>query len=272
VVVFTTEHYRGLDACVAFYGLDSNHQRAQAFYDGALALCNRVNLSPTKLWVNRSGHKGEYTSFRLADLDLKEQGFESLEGFTLAVCPEGATAVMLEADLECDWAAEGWGLLVARSLLVNLDDFPLRDWLRESVSTLRPEYGIGYYRRRRLGSGLYAIGMGLSYPGEPPEESVAEIRRRKAWGDHGMDEAVWRQGILRDVYPWHILTKPQLDRAIGSVPLRDWIQQDHSRGTLTELVEGWWLWELPSESAEPVRHALLEAGVLYQPPPEEPDE
>src|SRR5436309_3236870 len=79
----------------------------------------------------------------------------------------------------------------------------LRHWFQESVAALRPEYGIGYYRRRSLGSGLYATGLGLD-SGGPPEESADEIHHCHQWGLDAMPRAVWRQGILRDVYPWNL--------------------------------------------------------------------
>jgi hypothetical protein len=272
VSVFKPKSRAGLDACVGFYGLDGNRDRARAFYEATLVLLNRLNEPPTTLVVRRGGRSNRATSFRVGDRRFKQEGFEPVNAFTLAVCPGDASALMLDADIECEWTEEGWALLVARSVLADFDNPSLREWLRASVAALRPEYGIGYYRPRRLASALYVIGMGFSFTGEPPQESREEIRRRKRWGSDGMEDAVWRQGILRDVYPLHILTKPQLDRPVGVLPLRDWIMQESARGSLTELVKGWWLWEVPNEGAEPVRQALQDAGALFQPPPEEPDD
>jgi hypothetical protein len=265
--MFATEFDPHLDACVGFYGLDSDREKARAYYDGTVSLCARLHLTLNTLGIGRAGPRSvRYKSFREGDRRLKREGFQSVSDFTLAVCPSHDWAKLLDADLKCDWTIEGWALLITRSMLTNLNEPRFRDWLRASVVGLRPEYGIGYYRSRRLGSALYVIGGGFTFTGEPPEESREAIRRCKAWSRHGLRKAIWRQGILRDVYPLHILTQPQLERPVGRVPLREWIRQEPARGSLSELVEGWWLWEVPNDSAPQVRQALMAAGALFQPP------
>jgi hypothetical protein len=271
--MFAIEFDPSRDACVGFYGLDTDHDKARSYYEATVALCARLNLPLNTLGIGRAGPGSErYTSFRVGDRRLKREGLQSVTDLTLAVCRSRDWARLLDADLQCDWTARGWALLIVRSVLTNLNEPRFRDWLRESVVALRPEYGIGYYRPRRLASAMYVIGMGWELVGQPPEESPEEMRRCGEWWDHGMRKTIWRQGILRDVYPLHILTKPQLDRLVGTIPLHEWIRQVPARGSLTELVEGWWLWDVPNDSAAQVRQALDKAGVLFQPPPEEPDE
>jgi hypothetical protein len=212
--------------------MGDNREQGQAYYDATVALCDRLDLAPSLLSVTRVGRSKRDASFQAGDRRLKREGFEGVEDFTLAVCPWDPGAMMLTADLECDWSQHEWAILVVRSVLTNLDDPRFRLWLRESVVALRPEYAIAYYRTRRLGSALYVIGLGFDYLGEPPQETREAIRRCKRWGSDGLDEAVWRQGILRDVYPLHILTRPQLDRRVGPVPLCEWITQEPWRGSL----------------------------------------
>ena len=122
---------------------------------------------------------------------------------------------------------------------------------------LRPEYGIGYNRLRREGPEWFAVGICHSQgvddavskvSGEAYEERLVISR----WGD-AMDERLWRKGILRDVYPWNFLTRPQLSTRVGAEPLRRRVRQDARRGTLKEISGPIVLWEVRQTEIPQVR-------------------
>jgi hypothetical protein len=262
---FTGGSQSDIHACLAFYGLDEDTARAQTFYKTSVTLCCQQGHPPTHLSVSRSGRKGTITSFQAGDKRLNQLGFQSVNMFTLKVCPEDHRS-MLDAELTCSWSesATGYAVFDIRSDWLDFGDTTLREWLRQCVLSLRPEYGIGYYRPRRLAPGVYALGFGVD-DGSSSEETLEERRRRKRWGTNAMFDTVWREGVLRDVYPWNILTRPQLDHHLSDVSLHDWIKGDLSRGVLSELTQECWLWELTREQAEAVRPVLLQAGMIFCP-------
>jgi hypothetical protein len=271
--VFATSFAPDLDACIALYYRTEEPahqlQQAERFYQGVVAWCNRIRRPPTHLSFDWGGSEGKLGPFGKGNERLCRLGFRDLENFALAVCPRGARSI-LDADIDCGWFSDN-ATVVVRSTITNFTDPRFLECLGMSIATLRPEYGIGYYRLRRLGSNLYATGGRLDMGG-PPEESEEELHLLREWADQGLEPAIWRRGILRDIYPWNILTPLQIDSAIGKTTVREWILQDSSRGSLRELANDVWLWEVPQSSAERVRDTLDRAGLLFHPNPSNTEE
>ena len=128
------------------------------------------------------------------------------------------------------------------------------------MHVLKPEYGIGYIRESNLGPTLYAVGLveGLGLEDEDDLESI-----NISFWTEARELHIWRQGILRDVYPWNFLTAPQLSRPVNGVPLEEWIVSKPGRGKLSCVSEGTALWEVDVAELPEVRRALWHAGNLY---------
>lgn len=78
-----------------------------------------------------------------------------------------------------------------------------------------------------------------------------------------MDRQVYREGVLRDVYPWNFLTASHLTAQVNNMVLQDWIQQDEQRGQLKPLNDDVWLWEVNEENILAVRYTLWDAGIIF---------
>lgn len=136
-------------------------------------------------------------------------------------------------------------------------------FIRDSRSRIRPAYGIGFFRERGRGPACYGIGLG--YGRHFPLSSDPGYEERKLicrWSD-GMRDAVWNDGLLRDVYPYNLLGARQLERDIDGRSLRDWIRADESRGTLGECPDGCALWTVPGEQLDALRRELAPTGALF---------
>ena len=171
-----------------------------------------------------------------------------------------------------DWTAtfaidrEGSYILLSAGLLGMLDaEFRFLDLLRSSLDRIRPIYGIGFVQRRDQGPDFYTVGVSFGTDegatvGPEYEEDVATGR----WAD-GMDEAVYEQGILRDVYPYSLLTARHLRRDIDGRPLWAWIQEKPQRGQLAPFGDGgdYTLWTVGPENLASTRRQLAAAGGLY---------
>ena len=78
-----------------------------------------------------------------------------------------------------------------------------------------------------------------------------------------MDNEVYRDGILRDVYPMNFLTAPQLNKRIGRSTLRRWIGQTADRGELSHFMDDVWLWRVPEKLIPRIRSELDEVGLIF---------
>lgn len=135
--------------------------------------------------------------------------------------------------------------------------------VRQMLAGIRPVYGIGFIRKRALGPSMY--GMGVAYGKElslwgPGRAVVSAINR---WGRRGMREAVYTQGILRDVYPYNLLSPCHLERDVGGYSLQDWITADSHRGQIHAWPEGLSLWVVEHAQVDAVRSALAPTGILF---------
>ena len=96
--------------------------------------------------------------------------------------------------------------------------------------------------------------------GLPP--ATPEGDRISAWG-MALDDRPWRNGLIRDVFRWNFLIKPQLRRAVGNQPLEAWIRGAPDRGTLHRVSKDLVLWSVPEDHIPAVRQPLCDAGVIY---------
>ncbi len=136
-------------------------------------------------------------------------------------------------------------------------------FVRGALGGIRPAYGIGFVRERGRGPSLYGVGIG--YGRELPEfgpvaEELEEISR---WGHTGKRERVYARGILRDVYPYNLLSTCHLERDVGGGTLRAWIAGDAGRGQLDTWSDELAMWTVGPERVAAVRQALTGAGILY---------
>ncbi|GEM_PF-2999986 len=70
------------------------------------------------------------------------------------------------------------------------------------------------------------------------------------------------EGMLRLVYRYNFIVQKHLNRIIQGMKLQDWIHSDSSHGTLTELANGLWCWEVGQENLEKVNLACYQAELL----------
>jgi hypothetical protein len=248
-----------IDTCLAFYGIDGGTEGGEGFFDLVVGWWSKMGQPPTHLSVCGRGHSGRTCLFHNASKKLRATGFGTVDFFNFAVCPPGMTFFLSQADLYCVWTRGDFAALSLDSRFVTFDDERLFDVLRSCVASLKPEYGVGGYLGRWHGSIIFADGLGFD-TGEPITE---EQLHKMQWGSEGKIDRSWREGILRDVFRWNLLTKPQLAAQVGKSTLRAWILGGPGRGRLRELDERTWLWDLSDEEIEHVRPALAEAKLLF---------
>jgi hypothetical protein len=253
---------------VTFYGINTDANAAAAFYQAVVRWFTELGCPPDKLSVHGPGHSGKPVSFARVSAKLQKAGFEGVTSLSVTAMTPGGQIPVNDWLLMADWSVEySYALVAARSSLATLSNESMLPLAQTLAQDSKPMYGIGYTRPHRLGPAMYAIGIcqGLGPGGygvdltEAEREEADSISR---WGD-GLAGQVWRDGLLRDVYPWNFLTKPQFTKPVGGVPLEQWIRQDTRRGTLGPLCEGVSLWEVGEAHLPAVRQALHQAGVIF---------
>lgn len=78
-----------------------------------------------------------------------------------------------------------------------------------------------------------------------------------------MYDAVYDDGVMRDVYPYNLLSARHLARDIDGRSLRAWIEAAPSRGRLQAWPDGYALWTVARDRVDEIRQQLTGAGVLF---------
>ena len=75
---------------------------------------------------------------------------------------------------------------------------------------------------------------------------------------------VCREGMIWHVFEWNLLTEPQLIRPVKDVPLKEWIEREKTRGTLSPINEAVTLWEVDAKYQSTIFQTLYEADVIFK--------
>jgi hypothetical protein len=255
-------------SALALYGVDQSADALAAFYFAVISWFEELGWPPDKLGVRGPGHSGRPVSFKSAHQKLVSRGFSGVADVSIfSLLPEYRIPVDDYVLTAVYSAKDSVACIVSRLSIAQLSESSMLPLVKRTVPYTKPEYGIGYMRERRLGPMMYALGVcqGLGKKGYGIELSRSEEEEADSisrWAD-AMDARVWNAGFLRDVYPWNLLTKPQLMKKVGAIPLEQWIRRNTRRGTLTSLDNNIVLWEIPKSNIRPVRYELQRAGAIF---------
>lgn len=257
-----TKQFSDECAVVAFYGGSISPKSVEPLYHHVVEWFDSLDCHPDKLGVKGKGFSGKVGSFSRNNARLKKSGFSEVEEFSLYSLVPGGEVPLWDWSVTTEISKQdSYCVIGARSSLASLSHGTLLDMACKAIEVLKPSYGIGFRREMRLGPSLYATGLaqGLDTWGEQRQE-VSRINR---WGDVGLEQRVYEQGILRDVYPWNFLTDSQLSRQLNGRSLKEWITQESRRGTLSDLTNSVSFWEVDESQVSPIRSELQSAGVIF---------
>jgi hypothetical protein len=143
--------------------------------------------------------------------------------------------------------------------------FDPRDLIRLLAKYQKPGSGIYYRMPFKWGPAWFGgtiINLGLPRALQDRQlEFVDEYR-----------EGRQRQGKIRDLFSYNVLSDVHLRAQIEGTTLRAWIEDrmkrsvatmfGHTRGVLEQVVDGVWLWSLTDEEIQRVRPTMLKAELL----------
>jgi hypothetical protein len=250
-------------SAVALYGIDPRAKAVESFYRTVVQWFTDLGYPPDKVGITWPDRFGKLISFARGDAQLRKARFEVRGIEILSSTPDALTGHGYFLEASCDWDPEcSYADVVARSSLATLSAVSMLPLARSLAQDLNAAYGFGHRMPHGDGPEWYVCGIGHGgkiLSGKAYEEACNQAR----WGDMAMPMQLYRQGVLRDVYPWNFLTEPQLTRKVQGQPLARWIGKDPRRGRLSPLCEDVMLWEVDEADRAQVREALRQAGVIF---------
>jgi hypothetical protein len=232
----------------------------------AVELMHAVEQPPTHLMISARGFGKQPLHYHLAWKRLQKAPVDDVRLASVRSFIHGWFSQLRDWTIYCDVYPESAEYQLGASLPAVPDaEQRLLTHVRHAVSRIQPTYGIGFLRTRGRGPTMYGIGSAYgdsAYSGPLYDEDVAITR----WALEG-DDALER-GMLRDVYPYQLLTERQLSRDIAGQPLAAWIRADPARGRLEAWDERITLWTVDHAAVAEVRRQLVPTGVLLCPTPD----
>lgn len=249
-------------SAVALYGIDPGKKSVIGFYQTVLRCFDELGYPVDKVGVVGPGHSGELVLLQRGNAELFETNFDGVTALDIYSLLPDARIPPREYILSASYSTTySYAVVASRSSVMPLHSSGILKLTHDLVRQVNPVYGIGFIRAHRLGPTPYAIGLaqGLALVG--PEDDEALLISK--WSYIGLKQQVYRDGLLRDVYPWNFLTRPQLDRPVGRTTLEQWIGQGPCRGTLTRFTSDVWFWEVQDAEIPELRRELHDAGAIF---------
>lgn len=255
-----------LEECstIAFYGIDVSTEAISNFYDFIVTCFTGLDYPPDLLAIEGIGFSGKPIGFTRIHKRLQKTGFSEVTSFSLysslpeAKIPRDDYFLMCALDRESVSCA----LISIRLNIANFTDRTILNIAQLAIKALNPSYGIGYIRDNKLSPSLYAFGICHGQK-TLTDDAYDQVLNSNRWGNLAMKRQVYRQGVIRDVFPWNFLTEDQLSAKVGKIPLREWIQQSPAHGLLTKFTDNVWLWEVEEATIARVREPLWNEKIIF---------
>jgi hypothetical protein len=266
----TSDPWSDRAAVIAFYGIDGSVEAMRSFYHQGIEIFETLGYPVEKMAVQGPGFSGNYTMFKRTHPKLQKVGFNAITAFELAVLLPNTWDPMVDFLIYTSCEVDKQIAYIAvNSSVSRLPSETMETIAQGAIQCLKPVYGIGYNREYKIGPTFYVRGAGyigapdVKMPISGPE--LEEEVRHGHWGRLGIQKHVYREGVIRDVYPWNFLTTPHLEARVGNCSLHDWIQQDAQRGHLKLLNQGVWLWEVAESNIPIIRPDLWDPDIIFKP-------
>jgi hypothetical protein len=255
-------------AVVAFYGIQKDPAGLLRGYRAIVDWFEGLNLSIDKVAVDGKGFSGKQATYSRLQKRIEKDAFRTIDAISLTALSHGSTIPVLHWDATADTSPRrDYTVFAAKTSFVQLSDLALGCVTKQIVDAITPAYGIGYNRLLGLGPVSYAIGLLQHGPQIAIPEDDEDKHRIARWGTggslSGMENQVYRDGLLRDVYPFNFLSTPQLDRRVERVPLKKWIAGGKNRGQLQEFSAGLSLWTVNEKHRRGIFEKLWDAGAIF---------
>lgn len=243
------------------YGIAFTTNRKEWLFHNGLQWWRNMALRPTKAWVKGEQFAKRTTSFTAAEKSIQEHGLAKAVVLSMVVMKKNGKDVLLDAVSEIGFDEKAGFACFEIEEALSGDGSACAFFLEECIAELRPEYGVGFSMDVKYGGLFYAIGIDY---GETPGGGYRRPEIDQSWRNEGMDDRVWRRGIIRDVYPVNVLSRAHLAFPIGTRTFADWIESDASRGRLRQVdATDCWIWNVENEMIDHLYGQLFSCGMIF---------
>jgi hypothetical protein len=252
-----------LESCfvVAAYGLRTISM--EQFYIEMLDWFRHFGRSPTHSGITGSEWSGRMGDYERHAGKLRKRGFSGVTAVSLSELSPHGNMPLIDWELYTTVCSDASYCVIGLSGRVTDEPVAaIMETARMIVNALHPIYAIAFPSTRPQGPALYAVGLNFGdriLAGEEYESALAVSR----WGDIGMPDQVYREGLLRDVYPWNFLTEAQLSRRLGDATLKAWIESKGNRGSMRAFHRDVTLWEVLPTELPILRQELNALGAIF---------
>jgi hypothetical protein len=249
--------------CICFYNTQLKHINYRDWIDNVMNTVGFLHLDFTYIGTFGSRYSDKLIPFEKGIDRMNKKKYENIEGLTLIVNPKESDAPSF------DWVVLiGDNLTVlGHELIICIDEglisFKSADFkkiISNALSYWDFQYGYGYRRVYEKGPEFYPSGILQDTYKEPlPEQEKEAITK---WLHDSYEGKSFKEGRLRDLYPYNILSDFYLQRLVNGMPLKQWIELDSTRGDLTSYPNGLVLWEIDNHNLIQIREELNHYGLL----------
>jgi hypothetical protein len=248
--------------CLALHEITHIPTSAKGWIQIIIDYFNKYGLTPTRMSLSGEYYNSKNTvSFKYGLRALEKHNYEGLTGLSMYALPPNHDIDMFDgifiAEINFDKTYGDYIAFCFDNNIVPFDKSFFQELTVKINSFFKPLYGYIYQRKFSEGPNHYPFGVigGSEVIEDTEEKKIGE------WG-RVYSSKRYRTGLLRDIYPYNILTSAHLEQVINGETLEQWIKKNSSHGTLEKITDDHWLWSLTPEQIPAVQEALYPSGIL----------
>jgi hypothetical protein len=243
--------------CIALHDFATIPENIKAWFDYTVDFFRTHGIEPTRM----SSQKTDKTvSLKIGIKQLGEIGYKTESMWMGATPPNHGDDTfdsIFSGFFTCDRG--GIAILCFDDQIVEFNRDVMSKLAHDLSGFFGAKYGYAYQRKFSPGPLFYPYGV-LGGNDIIPDKEEDDITR---WGlTYKYPDSGYHLGLLRDIYPYNFISQAHFDEKVGDQTLREWIDKDPARGTLTQLSDTLWSWQVDAEQTESVRAALAPTGII----------
>jgi hypothetical protein len=243
--------------CIALHDFAIIPENIKAWFDYTVDFFRAHGIEPTRMDSQKTD---KTVSLKIGIKQLEDIDYQA-DGMWMGATPPNHGDDTFDSIFSTSFSYE-WGhtlVLCFDDQIVGFDQNIMHTLARDLSSFFGARYGYAYQRKFSQGPDFYPDGV-IGGNDTISDEEENQITR---WGNHySMSPRKYKTGQLRDIYPYNFISQAHFDEKVGDQTLREWIEKDPIRGTLAQVTDTLWSWQVDASHIESVRAALAPTGII----------
>lgn len=256
---------------LVLHGPPPNQKQIEGMYHCMLDCLRLLGVKhPTRVFAPTPGGREIDLFWDKWQRQLQQRGFpDSISGIYM----EHDVPIFISVCLaNAKFGSDGKGFTLAFDRYIHRFSKETLLLLLRLVTTVYPvQYGYALVRPRSWSPWTYSD-RGWLQPAwradpYPCKDAKREADLKVQWANYA--NAMWKAGRspgerhLRDIYPLNFLHKHLIDAIeISGYSLFDYVNPEPKNGSLTQIADTLWLWEIEEQNIKEIRSDFIKAGLL----------